>query len=120
MPTSLWRNLGVVALLALGITLLPRGGEVIDVAGTTVQAVFLAALAAAGWRFYRSRKLWLDALGDRDRALLYGAVGAGIFTVAAKGRFDSFGGGNLLWLGVLALCGFGVYWVWRESRRYSI
>lgn len=113
---------GVAAILLLAGALVaaPRGGDVVDVVSAALQAAFLAVLAAAGWRLYRSQSNWFADLTDRNRGFLFGATALALLTIVGRGRFDQIGGGGaLLWLAVLAGCGLTVFWVWRESRRFS-
>jgi hypothetical protein len=113
-------GIAAIMLVALALVALPRGGEVIDVASAALQAAFLAVIALAGQRLYHSRSGWLAELPDRDRGVLYGACAVALLTVVARGRFDALGGaGVLLWLLVLVASGLAVYWVWRESRRFT-
>lgn len=110
-----------IALIALAIVALPSGGDVLDVSFATLQAVFLAAIAFSAIRFYRGQSFWLSALAERDRAILYSALSVAMLTVVARGRFREIGdGGSFIWLMSLVACGGAVYWVWRESRRYTI
>lgn len=114
-------GIGVILLVALALVALPRGGDVIEVVSAALQAAFLAALAVAGRHLYRIRSSWLAELPDRDRGVLFGALAVALLTIVGKSRFDSLGGGGvLLWIVVLASCGLAVFWVWNESRRYTL
>jgi cobalamin synthase len=113
-------GIAAIMLVALALVALPRGGDVINVVSAALQAVFLAVIALSGQRLYQARSGWLAELPDRDRGVLYGALAVALLTLVAKGRFDALGGGgSLIWLSVLVACGLAVYWVWRESRRFS-
>lgn len=113
-------GIGVILLVAAGFVLLPGGDDAKNVISAAVQAAFLAAAAWTGWMLYRTRSSWLAELPDRDRGILYGALATALLTLIGRGQFDGVGGGGtVLWLAVLAGCGFAVFWVWRESRRYS-
>ncbi|MFY9469293.1 MAG: hypothetical protein WAP37_04170 [Solirubrobacterales bacterium] len=116
----LYAGIGLIALFALAITVLPGGGEAVEVISAALQAAFLAAMAFAAWRLYRSRATWLSSLPDRHRGVLYAAIATAVWTVVAIGRFRELGGAWALpWIAVMAASGFAVFWVWRESRRYS-
>lgn len=117
---NLLRGLGIVALIALAIVLLPGGGEGLDLFVDALTCLFLAAIATTGWRLYNSQQFWLNALSDTLRATLYGAIAVALFAIAADPRFETLRGGGLLQIVVLVGCGGAVYWVWRESRRYVI
>lgn len=115
--TRLWRGLAIVALIALAVTLLPGAGNGVDVFVDALRCLFLAAIAASGWRLYVTQQFWLSSLGDLQRAVLYGAIAVAVFTLAADRRFDELGGGLLMQMVVLGGCGAAVFWVWSESRR---
>ncbi|MBJ7347484.1 MAG: hypothetical protein JHC87_02805 [Thermoleophilaceae bacterium] len=113
-------GLGVLALIALALTVLPRGGNALDVAFAALQCVFLAGLAASVWRLYNANQFWLNALSDLHRGVLYGAGAIAVLASAGRGRFEQVGGsGTLLFFTVLGLCAGAAYWVWRESNRYA-
>ncbi len=115
----LLRGFAIVALIALAVTLLPGGGNGVDVFVDLLRALFLVALAAGGWRLYYSQQFWLNSLSDLQRGVLYGAIASAVFTLSARQRFDELGGGLLLQVIVLGACAAAVYWVWNESRKYS-
>ena len=48
-------------------------------------------------RLYREHRVALHGLGDRHRALLYGAVAVGVFAYMARARMWQTGFGELAW-----------------------
>lgn len=114
-------GLAIVALAALAIVALPRGGDFMTVADIALQCIFIAVMVFAAARFYRAKSGWLAELPNRDRGVLYGALAAGVLTVAARGRFTETGGaGTPAWLLVLGVCAVAIIWVISESRRYTV
>lgn len=114
-------GIAILALAALAIVALPRGGDFRAVADVSLQCIFIAVMIFAAARFYRSKSGWLAELPDRDRGVLYGALAASVLTVAARGRFSELGGaGTPAWLLVLGVCVLAVVWVVAESRRYMV
>jgi O-antigen/teichoic acid export membrane protein len=114
-----WK-LGVVALIALVLVVLPGGGSALDVALTLLTIAFFAAIALLGYRLYREHRFELDSLEPRQRLVLYGSVGLALVTFTATNRlFDEGGIGVLAWLALLGLCSYGVFWVYTRYRRYS-
>jgi len=100
-----WK-LGVVAVIALALAVL--------------SIVFLTAIALLGYRLYRQYHLDIDTLEPNVRLALYGSIGLAILTVVATDRlFDTGGAGIILWFALLALCSYGIYWVWLQYRSYS-
>jgi hypothetical protein len=114
-----WK-LGVVALIALVLVVLPGGGSALDVALTLLTIAFFTAIALLGYRLYREHRFELDTLEPRQRLVLYGSVGLALLTFTATNRlFDEGGIGVLAWLALLGLCSYGVFWVYSRYRRYG-
>jgi uncharacterized protein involved in cysteine biosynthesis len=114
-----WK-LGVVALAALALVVLPGGGRALDVVLSFLSIVFLAAIAFLGYRLYRQYQLDIDTLGANTRLALYSSIGLAILTIVATSRlFDVGGAGIVAWFALLALCSYGIYWVWVQYRSYS-
>ena len=114
-----WK-LGVVALIALAVVVLPGGGSALDVVLALLTVGFLAAITVLGYRLYRQYRLEIDSLEPNTRLVLYSSIGLAILTVVATNRLvDSGGAGILVWFALLALCSYGLYWVWTRYRRYG-
>jgi hypothetical protein len=114
-----WK-LGVVALVALAFAVLPGGGNALDVALTLLSIVFLGAIAFLGYRLFGQYRLEIDTLEPNARLTLYGAVALAILTVVGTDRlFDVGGAGIVAWFALLALCSYGLYWVWNQYRSYG-
>jgi uncharacterized protein involved in cysteine biosynthesis len=114
-----WK-LGVVALVALVLVVLPGGGSAVDVALALLSLMFLAAIAFLGYRLYRQYQLDIDTLEANTRLVLYSSIGLAVLTVVATNRlFDVGGAGIIAWFALLALCSYGIYWVWLQYRSYS-
>jgi hypothetical protein len=114
-----WK-LGVVALVALVLVVLPGGGSALDVVLTALTIVFFAAIALLVARFYRQYRLDLDTLDESIRLALYGSLAIALLTFTGTDRlFDAGGGGVLLWFALLALASYGLFWAWTRYRRYE-
>lgn len=114
-----WK-LGIVALIALVLVVLPGGGNALDVVLALLSVVFLAAIAFLGYRLYGQYRLDIDGLEPNTRLALYGSIGLAILTVVATDRlFDIGGAGIVAWFALLALCSYGIYWVWVQWRQYT-
>lgn len=114
-----WK-LGVVALIALAVVVLPGGGNALDVVLALLSIVFLAAIAFLAYRLYGQYRMDIDGLEPNTRLALYGSIGLAILTVVATDRlFDVGGAGIIAWFALLALCSYGLYWVWVQYRSYS-
>ena len=116
---TLARNLGIVALLALAIFLVPGGGNGLDVLLTVLSIGFFVAIGLLVARLYREHRFSLDSLTPQQRLVLYGSVGAAMLTfVGTRRLFDAGGVGVLVWLAVLGACSFGIFWVFTQARQY--
>ena len=114
------RNIAIIALVALAITVLPGGGPTLDVLLTLITMAFFAAIAILGYRMYREHHFTLDALEPRTRLVLYASVGLAFLTfTATQTLFDEGGLGALGWIALLCLASYGVFWVFMQSRRYD-
>jgi hypothetical protein len=112
------RNIAIVALIAAAVQFLPGGGQAANAFGAALWVVFGAGLGYFGYRLYRERRLLLYGLGERRRAMLYGALALIVFAAAAKPRMWQTSLGELAWF---VLLGVGVYVlvsVYRFSRTY--
>jgi uncharacterized protein involved in cysteine biosynthesis len=114
-----WK-LGVVALIALALMVLPGGGDAVNVVLAFLSIAFLAAIAFLGYRLYRQYHLEIDTLDANTRLALYSSIGLAILTIVGTNRlFDIGGAGIVAWFALLALCSYGIYWVWVQYRSYS-
>jgi hypothetical protein len=110
---------GLVALIALGLFLLPGGSDALSVVLTVLTIAFFAAIAMLGYRLYRENRFTLDSLEERQRLVLYSSIGLAFLTFTATNRlFDQGGVGVLAWLALLGIASYGVFWVWSSYRRY--
>jgi hypothetical protein len=114
-------NFAILALVALGFAVLPGGGSTLQVLLTLLGIIFFAAIALLGYRLYREHRFTLDALAERERLVLYGSVALAFFTFVASRRLFGLNGGLgvLVFLALLSLASYGVFWVYKQSRRYD-
>jgi drug/metabolite transporter (DMT)-like permease len=116
---SAWK-FGVIALIALGLVVLPGGGNALDVVLTLLTIAFFAAIALLVSRLYRQYRFELETLDNALRLVLYGSVGLAVLTFTATDRlFDVGGAGILIWFALLALASYGIFWVWTRWRKMT-
>jgi hypothetical protein len=114
-----WK-LGVIALVALVFTVLPGGGNALDVLLTAFTIAFFAAIALLVARLYRQYRLDIETLDSNIRLALYGSLAVAVLTFTGTDRlFDAGGAGVLLWFALLALASYGLFWAWTRYRRYE-
>ena len=108
----------LVALIALAVTVLPGGGQTLDVVLTLLTIAFFVAIGLLGFRLYREHRMTLDALTDGQRLVLLSSIGLALLTFTATPLLFGFRvPGVLAWIALLALCSYGGYWVLIRSRR---
>jgi hypothetical protein len=112
------RNIAIVLVIAAGVYVLPGGGR----AATTFAAALYVALGAGfaflGLRLYREQRVALHGLGDRHRALLYGALALGLFALTARQRMWHTGVGELAWFVLVGVVVYALLAVYRRWRAY--
>ena len=112
------RNVAIVLALAAAVALIPAGGFA---AGLLLWLLGIAFWAIIAWfcaRMYREHRMALFMLGDRMRALLYASIGVAVLTVSATNRLWGTPAGLIAWFALIAAASYGVFEVWRYSRRY--
>ena len=119
MSVTTARNVAIVLALAALVAFLPGGGTTAAIVARVLSTLILVVLRAVRARFYREHRVDIDALGDRWRGLLYGAVGAdrardGRAAAPARHRGRHAGRGRAVAGGRYAL-----YPVWRHYREYA-
>jgi len=109
------RNVAIIMLVALAITVLPGGDEAAETVLTALSMAFFAAIAWALYTLYRSRQLTLLSMTDGKRAILYGAVGAIALLIVGYEEFQELTAGVILWIALMAAAVAAIFVVWREA-----
>jgi hypothetical protein len=111
---------GIIALVALGLVVLPGGGNALEVLLSALTMAFFAAIALLVARMYRQYRLDIDSLDGSIKLALYGSLAIAVLTFTGTDRlFDAGGGGVVLWFGLLGLASYGLFWAWTRYRRYE-
>ena len=113
------RNIAIIMLLALAITVLPGGDEAADTILLALTMAFMTAIGFLAYRLYRDQEMTISSLSDPQRAGLFGAVGAIALLVVGFDEFDDFGGGIILWIALMAGAVATIYFIWRSATTYS-
>jgi hypothetical protein len=117
---TLVRNLGIVALVAAGLTALGQAGsEITSLLFLVLRIAFLIALAGLAVSIWRQNRGTFGLMPARSKAMLYvGAIGIVLLVVTA----DLWAGRSpltaLIFFAALGGCGYLCYRGWQESRRY--
>ena len=112
------RNVVIILALAAAVAFLPAAGVGASFLGWLLGIAFLGALAFFVYRMYREYRVTLYGLGDRNRGLLYGAVGVTVLTLTATRMLWGTAIGTLAWFALLGAAIFAAVYVYRESREY--
>jgi hypothetical protein len=112
------RNVAIIVAIALAVYALPGGGRVAETFVAALYVAFGVAIGFMGLRLYREHRISLYSLGDRHRALLYGATAVGLFAWAARRRMWETGSGELLWFVLIGCVVYALLEVFRHARSY--
>ncbi len=113
------RNVLIIVALALAVWLLPGGNTGSNTIYNLLTVLLTAGLMFFAFRLYMEHRATIFGLEDRQRGILYGAVALAGFAIIATSKLWNEGGlGALLWFGMIALAGYGMYTVWRSYQEY--
>jgi hypothetical protein len=112
------RNIAIIAVLALGVAFVPGGGTVADTVIAAITMGFLAAIGFLGYRLYMENQLTISTLTDRQRIVLYGALGLIAVMIAGADELLDSSGGVLIWIGLIALSVLAIVRVWTDAHSY--
>lgn len=115
----LWRNLGILALVAAALTAAGQGGRVTGILFLILRVLFLIVLAGIAFSIWRQNRGTFGLMPLRSRVLLYGsAIGLVLLIATADLWASSSAPAALLFFAALFGCGYVLYRCWQESRRY--
>jgi hypothetical protein len=113
------RNVAIILAIAVVVWKVPGGGTAAGTISNIFSVAFLAGLFFFGYRVYMERRETIFGLEERQRVILYAALGLVVFAIVATGRLWDWGGlGALLWLAMLGAAGWALYSVWRAYQTY--
>jgi len=113
------RNIAIILLLAVAVWKLPGGGTASRTIENIFAVLFVAGMAFFGYRMYMEHRESIFSLGERQRAIMYGAIALAAFALIATRRlWDAGGLGAMLWLLMLGASGWALYSVWRAYKTY--
>jgi hypothetical protein len=118
MSLTTWRNILIIVVIAAVVAVVPGGGTG---ASVVIQAISLAFLVSIAWVasiMYRQHRTALYLLGDRRRAVLYGAIAVATLTLTATSRLWSTSGGSVAWLVLVGACAYAAFAVVWSARKY--
>ena len=110
------RNVAIILLLALGLTVLPAGSNVAEGILAFLGLLMGFAIVALLVRVWNQSGLQRDTFTERQRWLIYGSCGATALMVAGADEMLSTGPGVVAWIAILALSGWLIFNTWREAQ----
>ena len=113
------RNVGIVLAIAVAVAFVPGGGRTANFVGAFLSIAVLTSIVLILARLYREHRVTIFGLGDRHRALLYGALGAFVLAMAGRERLLD-GAGVFLFFALMGGAAYALYLVWRQHREYGI
>jgi hypothetical protein len=114
----------VVGLAIIATVFFSVSSRILGILVGTIGLIFIVLMWYFGYAWYRSNRMTISLMPDRQRQALYAGMGA--VTVAAGAySLSRFGlvslGGFSLPLVILALAGaFAMLWAWEESKRWHL
>jgi hypothetical protein len=118
MSTAAVRNVLIIAAIAAVIVVVPGGGTGASFVAQAVYLLFLGAIVWFAALQYRQHRVAIFSLGERNRAILYVALGVLTLALLASGRMWHTGGGLIAWLVLVAASVYAVFAVLWTARRY--
>ena len=98
--------------------------QIFNIVLGTLSLLFIIILWYFGYSWYRSNRMAISLMPDRQRNVLYAGMGAVTVSAAlySLSQFGlvSLGGFSLLVLVAFFAGLFGMFWAWQESKRYTL
>jgi hypothetical protein len=113
------RNVLIVVAIAAAVAFVPGGGDTAQLVAAVLGIGITVAFVLLGIRFYRENRVAIFSLGDKHRALLYGALGAIVLALAGRDKLLNTGIGSLCFVLLLVGAIGAVYAVWQHHRAYG-
>jgi hypothetical protein len=117
-PIKIARNVAIIVVIAAAVYLLPGGGRAASTFESVLFAGFGVGIGYLAIRLYREHRISVHGLGDRHRAMLYGALALGLFAYVARKRMWETGVGELVWFVLVGLIVYALMEIYRYSRSY--
>lgn len=112
------RNVAIIALLALLITVLPQGGNLTEAILLTLSLTFVVAIGLLVARFWGDQEFNRDTMSDADQTILYASLAGLMLIVAGIDELFASGIGTLILLVVVGLSIYGLVTVYRNATTY--
>src|SRR3954462_2042837 len=118
MNTTL-RNVLIVLAIAAAVAFLPGGGDTAQLVAALLGIALTVTFVLLGVRFYRENRVAIFSLGDKHRALAYGAIAAIVVALAGRKELTQPGLGSLVLVVLIAGALGAGYAVFKHHRAYG-
>jgi len=112
------RNILIIALLALALTVAPAGDNFLTALLTALSLIFFAAMGLLAGRTWRETSLTRDSMSDQQRYAFYGGLGAIALMIAGLDELFETGIGTVIWIAVVVGSGYLIFTSWRAANTY--
>ncbi|HWI71850.1 MAG TPA: hypothetical protein VNT55_07845 [Baekduia sp.] len=113
------RNVLILVAIAAAVAFVPGGGRTAAVVSSLLGIALTVTFVLLGMRFYRENRVAIFSLGDRYRALAYGAIGALIVALAGRSQLSDSAIGSVVLVLLFGGAIGAAYAVWRHHRSYG-
>jgi hypothetical protein len=113
------RNVLIVVAVAAVVAFLPGGGDTASLVAALLGIALAATFVFLGMRFYRENRVAVFSLGDKHRALAYGAIAAIVVAFAGRQKLTETGLGSLVMVVLIAGALGAGYAVFKHHRAYG-
>lgn len=113
------RNVLIIIAVAAAVAFLPGGGDAASLISALLSIALTVVFVLLGIRFYRENRVAIFSLGDKHRALLYGAFGALVLALAGRAKLIDTGVGTIVFIALIVGAAGALYAVWQHHRAYG-
>jgi hypothetical protein len=113
------RNVLIVVAVAAAVAFLPGGGRTAELVWALLGIALTVTFVFLGIRFYRESRVAIFSLGDKHRALAYGAIAAVVVALAGRRELIQTGLGSLVFVVLIAGALGAGYAVFKHHRAYG-
>jgi peptidoglycan/LPS O-acetylase OafA/YrhL len=113
------RNVLIVVAVAAAVAFLPGGGQTAGLIWALLGIALTVTFVLLGVRFYRENRVAIFSLGDKHRALAYGAIAAIVVAFAGRQKLTGTGLGSLVLVVLIAGALGAGYAVFKHHREYG-
>jgi hypothetical protein len=112
------RNVAIIVAIAAVVAFIPAGSTAASVLYYVIYELITVIFVVYAVRFYVEHRVEIFGLGDRDRLLVYAALGAIVVALAGRPQWVVTGAGTAAFVALLAFAAFALITVFQRWRAY--